>query len=58
MGNSQRALVPGPVEQSTLRSLLAFIPFAIAFSWRHLTIGTLVRIRRRWLHWRNGTWYL
>lgn len=58
MGNAQRAMVPGAVEESPLRALLRFAPFALAFAIRHLTIGTLVRTRRRWLRWRNGTWYL
>jgi hypothetical protein len=50
--------VPGSVEESTLRSLVRFVPFACAFAWRHLTIGTLVRTRRRWMRWRGRTWYL
>ena len=58
MGNAQRAMVPGAAEESPLRALLRFAPFAVAFAFRHLTIGTIVRIRRRWLRRWNRKWYL
>ena len=58
MGNFQRAMVPGAREQSVARSFIRFVPFAIGFAVRHLTIGTLVRTRRRWLRWRHRKWDL
>jgi hypothetical protein len=54
----QRALVPRDDNPPLVRSLLRFLPFAIAFSVRHLTIGTAVRARRRYLRWRRRPWIL
>jgi hypothetical protein len=43
---------------STWQALLAFLPAAAAYAWRHLTVGTWVRLRRAWLRRRSRVWYL
>ena len=56
--HAQRALVPDTDDIPLFTALLRFVPFAAAFSFRHLTVGTIVRGRRRYLRWRRRKWII
>ena len=58
MKSTHRPILPQVENDSFWRRLWHFIPPAFAYSVRHLTIGTWIRLRRRYLKWRGEKYYI
>lgn len=57
-GRIHTPLLPQAEIESNVQALLIFIPMAIKYLVRHLTVGTFIRLRRNWLKRVGGTYYL
>jgi len=51
-------LLPQVEVNSNFQALSLFIPMAIKYLVRHLTVGTFIRLRRSWLKRVGGVYYL
>jgi hypothetical protein len=58
MSTTHQPIVPDALDDSTWRRFRRFLPLAFAYSLRHLTIGTVIRFRRRTLKWRGAKYYI
>lgn len=58
MKSTHRPILPQVENDSFWSRLWHFLPPALAYSFRHLTIGTWIRMRRRYLKWRGEKYYI
>ena len=58
MKSAHRPVLPQIESDSFWIRLWHFLPPALAYSVRHLTIGTAIRMRRRYLKWRGEKYYI
>ena len=58
MKSTQQPIVPQVLDNSLWMRLRYFLPLAFAYSVRHLTIGTAIRFRRRYLKWKGEKYYI
>ncbi len=58
MKSTQQPILPQFEDDSLWHRLRHFIPLALAYSVRHLTVGTVIRLRRRYLKWRGEKYYI
>lgn len=58
MRSIHQPILPQGEVCSPWEGLLRFVPLAVMYSLRHLTLGTWVRFRRRVVRWRGRKHYL
>ena len=58
MRSTQQPIVPQVPYDSLWKRLHHFLPLAFLYSVRHLTIGTAIRFRRRYLKWKGEKYYI
>lgn len=58
MKSTQQPIVPLVVDDSLWTRLWHFLPPAFLYAVRHLTTGTAIRFRRRYLKWKGKKYYI
>lgn len=58
MKGTHQPILPGSEEDSVWRAFFRFLPPALIYSMRHLTLGVVTRLRWRYLKWRGKKYYV
>ena len=56
MSNSHRPVIPDDDNPSLFQALYRFVPMILIYCFRHLTVGTLVRIKLKQLEQKGEKW--